>query len=326
MKLATLRNGTADGRLVVVSRDLTQALDATDIAPNLQQALEQWDSAQGRLEERFGQIQSGAAPGAFSFDQKLAMAPLPRAYQWCDGSAFLHHGRLMEKAFKHPPRENFETIPLLYQGGSDSLLGARDDVALPDEADGIDFEGEFAVFTRAVPMGCAPRDALSHVALLGAANDWSLRNLIPREILTGFGFFQSKPSTSFSPVVITPDELGEDWREGRVHLDLHVEWNGQWFGNPNGGSMHFDFGELISHAARTRRLCAGTIIGSGTVSNDTPGVGSACISERRIIEIIEGGKPKTNFMKFGDRIVMEGRNKAGVAPFGAIDQRVTSSS
>jgi fumarylacetoacetate (FAA) hydrolase len=322
MKLATLRNGRPDGRLVIVSRDHSRAIDASDVVANLQQALEQWDTTKPLLQERYERLQAGNLADSFAFDAKQAMAPLPRSYQWCDGSAFLHHGRLMEKAFKHPPRENFETIPLLYQGGSDDLLGPCDDVPLPDESHGIDFEGEFAVFTSQVPMGCPASEALSHVALIGQANDWSLRNLIPREILTGFGFFQSKPSTSFAPVVVTPDELGNSWQNGRVLLDLHIEWNGQWFGNPNGGPMHFHFGELIAHAARTRKLCAGTIIGSGTVSNDVPGVGSACISERRIIEIIKSGAPTTAFMAFGDRIFMEARTATGDAPFGAIDQRV----
>jgi fumarylacetoacetate (FAA) hydrolase len=249
---------------------------------------------------------------------------LPRTFQWCDGSAFLHHGRLMEKAFKHPPRENFETIPLLYQGGSDDFLGPCDDVPFANEADGIDFEGEFVVVTDAVPMGCAPADALQHVILLGQANDWTLRNLVPREMNTGFGFFQGKPSTSFAPVFITPDELPGAWTAGRIAMDLHIEWNGEWFGHPNGAEMHFDFGQLVAHAARTRRLGPGTVIGSGTVSNDRPGVGSACISERRVIEIIDAGRPTTGFMKFGDRVRMQARDSAGHAPFGTIDQRVVA--
>ncbi len=321
MKLSTQRNGQPDGQLIVVSRDLTRAADATDIAPNLQHALERWPEIEPRLRRRFDALQAGEAAD-FEFDAHACMAPLPRAYQWCDGSAFLHHGRLMEKAFKHPPRENFETIPLLYQGGSDDFLGAHDEVPLPDEAHGIDFEGEFVVITDRVPMGCNAQDALGHVALVGQANDWSLRSLIPREINSGFGFFQSKPSTSFAPVVVTPDELGTAWRNGRVALDLHVEWNGQWFGQPNGAEMHFSFGDLISHAARTRNLGAGTIIGSGTVSNDKPGVGSACISEKRVQEVIGQGSPSTPFMQFGDRVRMSGRDANGVTPFGVIDQKV----
>lgn len=321
MKLATLNNGHPDGQLVLVSRDLTLMTAASDLAPNLQYALEHWDATAPALKERFEQLDARRYAST-AFNSRLCMAPLPRAYQWCDGSAFLHHGRLLEKAFKHPPRENFETIPLLYQGGSDDFLGPYDPVPMPDEAMGIDFEGEFVVITGRVPIGCDARSALGHVQLIGQANDWSLRTLVPREMNTGFGFFQSKPSTSFAPVVVTPDELGEDWRDGRVQLDLHIEWNGRWFGHPRGDAMHFHFGELISHAARTRRLGAGTIIGSGTVSNDKAGVGSACIAEKRVIEIINNGTPTTPFMKFGDTVRMQARTQRGQAPFGAIEQEV----
>jgi fumarylacetoacetate (FAA) hydrolase len=321
MKLATLNNGQPDGQLILVSRDLTLAADASDLAPHLHGALERWADVAPALQERFEQLDARRY-AAFPFEPRQCMAPLPRAYQWCDGSAFLHHGRLLEKAFKHPPRENFETIPLMYQGGSDDFLGPHDRVPMRDESMGIDFEGEFVVITDRVPMGCDANSALDHVRLIGQANDWSLRALVPREMNTGFGFFQSKPSTSFAPVVVTPDELGEDWRAGRVHLDLHIEWNGRWFGHPRGDAMHFHFGELVAHAARTRRLCAGTVIGSGTVSNDRPGVGSACIAEKRVIEIIDQGAPTTMFMKFGDTVRMQARNARGEAPFGAIEQAV----
>lgn len=321
MKLATLNDGSIDGRLVVVSRDLARAVDATDLATSLQQALDHWGDVSMSLRRRFDAVQGGALQG-FPFDPTQCMAPLPRAYQWCDGSAFLHHGRLMERAFKHPPRENFETIPLMYQGGSDDFLGACHDVPLPDENHGIDFEGEFVVVTDRVPMGVSPAEALNRILLIGQANDWSLRSLASREMNTGFGFFQSKPSTSFAPVFVTPDELGSSWQGGRVHLDLHIEWNERWFGHPNGGAMHFHFGDLIAHAARTRCLSAGTIVGSGTVSNDTLGVGSACIAEKRVIEVIEHGEPRTSFMKFHDRVRMEARDPTGHAPFGAIAQRV----
>lgn len=320
MKLATLNNGQLDGQLCLVSRDLSRAADASDIAPTLQSALERWAVVEPALRQRARQLEDD--PAASAFDARRCMAPLPRAYQWCDGSAFLHHGRLLEKAFKHPPREDFETTPSLYQGGSDDFLGAHDDVPLPDEAHGIDFEGEFVVVTGPVPMGCDAQTALDHVLLLGQANDWSLRTLVPREMNSGFGFFQSKPSTSFAPVFVTPDELGEQWRDGRIHLDLHIEWNREWFGHPRGDAMHFHFGQLIAHAARTRRLGAGTIVGSGTVSNDRFGVGSACIAEKRVIEIIEQGQARTPFMKFGDTIRMQARAADGSAPFGAIDQRV----
>ena len=321
MKLATIRNGKPDGQLVVVSRDLTHGADASDLAPTLQDALDRWEVTQPLLRRRFEQLEHRSIAG-FPLDPFACAAPLPRAYQWCDGSAFLQHGRLMERAFKHPPRENFETIPLLYQGGSDDFLGPHDDVPLPSEEDGIDFEGEFIVITGRVPMGVNPSEALNHVALIGQANDWSLRSLVPREINSGFGFFQSKPSTSFAPVVVTPDELGAGWHGGRVELDLHVEWNGQWFGQPNGSEMHFSFADLIAHAARTRNLGPGTIIGSGTVSNSKLNVGSACISERRVIEIIHSGAPSTPFMRFGDRVRMSARDANGVAPFGVIDQQV----
>jgi len=321
MKLATLRNGHPDGQLVVVSRDLKYACDASDIVPHLLQAIASWRTVEALLRDRSSALERGDRAG-FSFDPRACAAPLPRTFQWCDGSAFLHHGRLMEKAFKHPPRENFESIPLLYQGGSDDFLGPHDDVPLPDENHGIDFEGEFVVITDAVPLGCEAGDALTHIVLIGQANDWSLRNLIPREINSGFGFFQSKPSTSFAPVVVTPDELSTHWTDGRVALKLNVAWNGQWFGCPNGDEMHFDFGQLIAHAARTRRLGPGTVIGSGTVSNDRPEVGSACISERRVIEIINTGQATTGFMKFGDRVRMQATDAAGAAPFGAIDQQV----
>lgn len=321
MKLATLHNGHRDGQLILVSHDLSRATSAADIAPTLQAALEQWDALLPTLQARAAALEAGQVAD-FAFDPARCMAPLPRAYQWCDGSAFLHHGRLLEKAFKHPPRENFETIPLLYQGGSDDFLGPHDPVPMRDEGHGIDFEGEFIVVTDQVPMGCDATTALAHVRLIGQANDWSLRNLVPREMNTGFGFFQSKPSTSFAPVLVTPDELGEQWRDGRVHLDLHIEWNERWFGHPNGDAMHFHFGELIAHAACTRRLSAGTIVGSGTVSNDRPGVGSACIAERRVIEIIQQGVASTPFMRFGDTVRMQARTSGGQALFGTIEQGV----
>jgi len=246
---------------------------------------------------------------------------LPRAPQWCDGSAFLNHGRLMETAFKLAPIPDMETIPLIYQGGSDDFLGATDDVPLPDEAHGIDFEGEYGVILHEVPLGASVQLARSRIALLVQVNDVSLRAFGPREMRTGFGFFQAKPSSSFAPVAVTPDEIGDYWRNTRVHMDLHVEYNGAWFGNPNGGEMNFGFDELIAHAAATRRLSAGTIIGSGTVSNAGGKKGSACIAERRAIETIEHGAPKTPFMRFGDRVRMEARQD-GHCVFGVIDQRI----
>jgi fumarylacetoacetate (FAA) hydrolase len=322
MKLATLKDGSRDGRLIVVSRDLTLAVNAQAVAATMQAALDDWAKVEPQLRALAAELNAGKARDVFAFDAKLVAAPLPRAYQWCDGSAFLNHGRLMEKAFNTPPMPDFETIPLIYQGGSDDFLGACDDAPFVSEADGIDFEGEFGVIVDDVPMGCPPEEAASHIKLLTQINDWSLRGYGPREMKTGFGFFHAKPSTSFAPVAVTPDELGDAWRDGRVHLPLKIEWNGSWFGHPNGGEMHFSFYELIAYATRTRRLRAGAIIGSGTVSNADRSVGSACISERRVIELLDEGASKTGFMRFGDRVRMEVFDAAGRSVFGAIEQRV----
>lgn len=322
MKLATLKNGEPDGRLVLVSRDLSRAVDASPIAPSLLQAMGRWHEALPALQALAQRLEAGDAPQAFAFDPRDCMAPLPRCFQWCDASAFLHHGRLMERAFGTPPIPGFDTVPVMYQGASDDFLGPHDDVPLPDEAMGIDFEGEFGVVVGEVPMGIAPEAALQCVRLVLQLNDWSLRALGPREMQSGFGFLQAKPSTSFAPVALTPDELGDHWREGRVQLRLQVEWNGRRFGRPHGGAMNYHFGELIAHAARTRRLSAGTIVGSGTVSNDDPEAGSACIAERRVIEILQQGRPQTEFMRFGDRVRMRAQAENGDAPFGAIEQQV----
>lgn len=322
MKLATYRDGTPDGRLLVVSRDLRLAVEATAVARTLLAALERWDDVAPRLQALSDAVNGGRQVGAFAFDPARCMAPLPRTFQWCDASAFLNHGRLMERAFNTAPIPDFDTIPVMYQGASDDFLGPHDDVPLPDEAQGIDFEGEFGVIVDRVPMGATPAQALAAVRLVVQLNDWSLRALGPREMKSGFGFLQAKPSTSFAPVAVTPDELGDAWCNGRVHLDLEVEWNGQPFGHPNGREMNFGFGELVAHAARTRRLGAGTIVGSGTVSNADRAVGSACIAERRVIEIIDRGEPRTGFMRFGDRVRMRARGAAGDAPFGVIEQRV----
>lgn len=320
MKLASLRGGK-DGRLVVVSRDLQQATDAQAIATTLIDALDRWSECEPRLQQLYARLNAGQADGAFAFDPRQAAAPLPRAPQWCDGSAFLNHGRLMETAFNLSSIPDMETIPLIYQGGSDDFLGPTDDVPLPDEVHGIDFEGEYGVILRDVPLGASAQLARSRIALLVQINDVSLRAFGPREMKTGFGFFQAKPSSSFAPVAVTPDEIGEHWRNARVHLDLHIDCNGTWFGNPNGGEMNFGFDDLIAHAAATRRLSAGTIIGSGTVSNAGGQKGSACIAERRAIEAIEHGAPKTPFMRFGDRVRMEALQD-GRPVFGAIDQRI----
>lgn len=323
MKLATLKSEHKDGLLVVVSRDLRHAVKATSIAPNLLTALESWSRCEPALAVLYADLNDGKAEGAFEFDPALAAAPLPRAPQWCDGSAFLNHGRLMEQAFGLPPIPDMDTIPLMYQGASDDFLGPTDDVPLPDEAHGIDFEGEFGVITGPVSMGVSPEAALACVRLVVQINDWSLRALGPHEMKTGFGFLQAKPSTAFAPVAVTPDELGSAWRDGRVQMHLNVQWNSERFGEPHGSEMNFHFGQLIAHAARTRRLSAGTIVGSGTVSNASRSAGSACIAERRVIEMIDQGKAATGFMRFGDRVRMQASLVDGQAgPFGTIDQRV----
>ena len=322
MKLSTLKDGTRDGRLLVVSSDSRRAVCTPEIADTMLQALENWAACEPRLRELHARLNAGSTAHAFDFDARQAAAPLPRAPQWCDGSAFLNHGRLMEVAFKAPPISGFDTIPLLYQGASDDFLGACDDVALPDEIHGIDFEGEFGVIVDEVPMGCPPEDALAHIKLLVQINDVSLRALGSREIRTGFGFLTAKPSSSFAPVAVTPGELGDAWRDGRAHLPLHIEWNGEWFGNPDGGEMHFGFHQLISHAAMTRRLSAGTIIGSGTVSNAERKAGSACISERRAIEMADSGEIRPGFMRFGESVRMEAMTADGRPLFGAIEQRI----
>ena len=322
MKLATLKDGTRDGKLIVVSRDLAQAVSVHTIARTMQAAFDDWENIAPQLQTLADELNAGTTKEVFTFDHQAVAALLPRAYQWCDGSAFLNHGRLMEKAFNTPPMPDFETIPLMYQGGSDDFLGACDDVPFVSEEHGIDFEGEFGVIVGDVPMGCTPEDAASHVKLIVQINDWSLRGFGPREMKTGFGFFHAKPASSFAPVTVTPDELGEAWCDGRVHLPLNVQWNGAWFGHPNGREMNFSFYELIAHAAKTRRLRAGTIIGSGTVSNADRSAGSACISERRVIEMLNQGASQTGFMRFGDTVRMEVLEARGHSIFGAIEQRV----
>lgn len=322
MKLATLKNGTLDGRLVVVSRDLTKAVDATSVAPNMLTAVQDWQRCKPLLQQIYEDLNSGKLADAFDFDPRQAAAPLPRAPQWCDASAFLNHIQLMEKAFNTDPIPDADTIPLMYQGASDDFLGPFDDIVLPDESHGIDFEGEFGVIVSHVPMSCPAEHAQQHIALLVQINDVSLRAFGARELRAGFGFLHAKPSSSFAPVAITPDELGDAWSDARVKLPLHIEYNGEWFGQPNGAEMNFGFNQLIAHVALTRKLTAGTIIGSGTVSNAKREAGSACIAERRAIELIDQGASKTPFMRFGDRVRMQATAADGSAPFGVIDQRV----
>jgi len=323
MKLASLRDGSPDGRLVVVARDLRTAAHAQSIVPNLRLALESWGSVAPRLAALYDRLNSGGVADAFEFRAEEAAAPLPRTWQWLDGSAYHSHGDLMERAFKHAPLEGKLTRPLMYQGASDDFLGATQDMPLTSEADGIDFEAEIAVVVDRVPMGTSAEAALRQVRLVMLANDASLRSQALVEMKTGFGWIHAKPSTSFSPVAVTPEELGAAWNNGRLHRPVHVSWNGRQFGRPEAGAMGFGFHELIAHAAYSRNLSAGTIIGSGTVSNAEYNiVGSACIAERRAIEIAEQGKPLTDYMRFGDRVRIEMFDASGQSIFGAIDQRV----
>jgi fumarylacetoacetate (FAA) hydrolase len=323
MKLATLKDGTPDGCLILVSRDGRRALRAGAVATSLIDAMQRWNEVQPALSAASASLNTGSAPGAFDFDPSACAAPLPRSPQWLDGSAFLNHSHLMDKAFNKPPPPLVDSVPMMYQGASDDFLGPIDDVPLPSEADGIDFEGEFGVVTGPVPMGVSPEGALACVRLVVQINDWSLRALGPHEMKTGFGFLQAKPSTAFAPIAVTPDELGHAWHDGRVQMRLQVQWNGERFGEPHGGQMNFHFGQLIAHAARTRRLSAGTIVGSGTVSNAERSAGSACIAERRVIEMIDMGHATTGFMRFGDRVRMQACfDDRQPGPFGTIDQRV----
>ena len=315
MRLATLRDGSADGALVVVSADGARCLPA---GTSLIVAMADWTREATALQALAARLDAGQGD---PLDAARIAAPMPRSWQWLDGSAFATHGDLMQIAFNLPPVDSDR--PLMYQGVSDRFYSATDTIPLPSETDGIDFEGEFGVIVDGVPMGVTPDQAASHIKLIVQINDWSLRAIAPVEMKTGFGWVQAKPPCSVAPFAITPDELGADWRDGRVCADLLVEWNGQRFGLVKGDEMAFSFPELIAHAARTRDLVAGTIIGSGTVSNkDYASRGSACISERRAIEIIAGGKPETPFMAFGDRVRMEAVTSQGRIPFGAIDQTV----
>jgi len=327
MKLATLNGGTRDGELLVVSRDLRRAVSARTCVGTLQAALETWEVCSPGLRELAESVESSTCPGAFELDAARLAAPLPRAYQWLDGSAFHSHGDLMEKVFGIEPPPDKHATPLIYQGGSDDFLGPRADVPVPSESLGLDFEAEVGVVVDDVPMGISANDALSHVRLLVLINDVSLRALAAREMKSGFGWIQAKPSSSFAPVAVTPDELGNAWRDGRLHLPVHVHWNSRWFGSPDASAMGFGFDQLIQHAARTRRLRAGTIIGSGTVSNENfREVGSACIAERRGIEMLDHGSARTAFMKFGDSVRIDVVDAQGQSVFGAIDQRYVEAS
>lgn len=323
MKLATLKDGTRDGALIVVSRDLKHAIKADDLAPTLQAALDDWSYVSPQLVDCYDALNRARGSRAFDFDAAQCASPLPRACQWADGSAYLSHAERLRKARGAEMPKSFRSEPLMYQGGSDAFLGPCDDIALESEDWGIDLEGEIAVVTGDVPMGIPAKKAGEHIRLLLLANDVSLRNLAPAELARGFGFFQSKPCSAFSPVALTPDELGPAWDGGKLNLPLVVHVNSEILGRPNAGvDMTFEFPRLIAHAARTRPLAAGTIIGSGTVSNADQSAGSACIAERRALETLAGGEPVTPFLKFGDSVRIEMFDAAGNSLFGAIAQRV----
>lgn len=324
MKLASLKRGR-DGLLLVVSRDLKKAVAVPNIAPTMQAALDDWAEIAPQLAEVSEKLNAGAEVDAHDFDQSAVASPLPRAYQWADGSAYVNHVELVRKARGAEMPPSFWTDPLMYQGGSDAFLGPRDDIEAASEDWGIDFEAEVAVIVDDVPMGVTPEAAAGHIKLVMLVNDVSLRNLIPGELGKGFGFFQGKPSSAFSPVAVTPDEFGDAWDGGKLHRPLVCHLNGALFGEPDAGvDMTFDFPTLIAHAAKSRPLGAGAIVGSGTVSNVDRSKGSCCLAEKRMLETIESGKPETPFMRFGDRIRIEMFDEAGDSLFGAIDQQVVS--
>ena len=332
MKLATYKNDTRDGQLMLVSRDLAVTCAVPDIAATMQQLLDNWHQLEEPLRQRYEALNDRQTEHE-DFVQNRCESPLPRAYQWADGSAYVNHVELVRKARGAEMPESFWSDPLMYQGGSDDFIGPRDDVLLPSDEWGVDFEGEVAVVTDDVPMQCSAADAASRIRLIMLVNDVSLRGLIPGELAKGFGFFQSKPASSFSPVAVTPDELGDAWQDSKVHLPLRSTYNGQLFGKPEAGDdMTFNFGQLISHAAKSRNLGAGAIIGSGTVSNKQGtehgsavadgGLGYSCLAEVRMIETIRDGKPKTPFMQLGDKIKIEMLDTAGNNIFGTIEQQL----
>ena len=323
MKLATLKDGTRDGQLAVVSHDLKTAVLADGIAPTLQRALDDWAFIAPQLDDLYAQLNDGGAHRSFAFDPARCMAPLPRAYQWADGSAYVNHVELVRRSRNAEMPASFWTEPLMYQGGSDDFIGPTDDIVLASTEWGIDFEGEVAVITDDLPMNASTGQAEAAIRLLMLVNDVSLRNLIPAELGKGFGFVQSKPASSFSPVAVTPDELGQAWHEGRVHLPLRATWNGLQVGSPDAGvDMVFSFPQLIAHLAKTRNVRAGSIVGSGTVSNKDATRGYTCIAEKRCLEMIADGEAKTPFMQFGDTIRIEMFDAAGKSIFGAINQQV----
>jgi fumarylacetoacetate (FAA) hydrolase len=330
MKLASLKQGGRDGTLVVVSKDLQRAVPVPSIAPTLQRALEDWQNAAPRLNRVYealnhGNVQSIDAEDVIPLDMGALAAPLPRAYEFVDGSAYLPHVARVRKARGAEVPDSFYTDPLMYQAVSAGFYGPRDPVLVPSEAFGIDLEAEVVVVTDDVPMAVSPEQAADHIQLIGLVNDVSLRNLIPAELAKGFGFLQSKPRSALSPVFVTPDELGDAWQDSKVHLALLTHINGEWFGAPEAGvDMQFNFAQLIAHAAKTRPLSAGTIVGSGTVANEDTALGASCFAERRTVETLRDGKPSTPFMKFGDVVRIEMNDRSGASVFGAIEQTITA--
>lgn len=323
MKLATLKNNTRDGQLVVVNKALSKAVTVGDIAQTLQYALDHWKEVSPKLLNVYQALNSGEVKDTIDFNQGHCESPLPRAYQWADGSAYVNHVELVRKARNAEMPETFWTDPLMYQGGSDAFIGPRDNIMAASTDFGIDFESEVAVITDDVPMGASAEQAAAHIKLIMLVNDVSLRNLIPGELAKGFGFFGSKPSSAFSPVAITPDELGDAWDGSKLHLPLHTHLNDDLFGQPNCGvDMTFDFPTIVAHAAKTRPLSAGCIVGSGTISNYDRSAGSSCLAEKRMLEIIADGKPSTEFMNFGDKVRIEMFDHDGKSIFGAIEQTV----
>ena len=323
MKLGSLKEGGRDGTLVVVSRDLARAVRAGGIAATLQQALDDWQHAAPRLVALAQALEAGQAAGAFELEMQALAAPLPRAYEFVDGSAYLPHVERVRRARGAEVPESFYTDPLMYQATSAGFYGPRDPVRVVSEDYGIDLEAEIVVVTDDVPMAVTPEQASTHIQLVGLVNDVSLRNLIPPELAKGFGFLQSKPRSALSPVLVTPDELGEHWRGNKLHLPLLTHINGQWFGAPEAGEdMQFDFSQLVAHAARTRPLAAGTIVGSATIANQDVARGASCFAEQRTVETLRDGKPSTPFMKFGDTVRIEMLDRDGRSLFGAIEQRI----
>lgn len=322
MKLATLRTAATDGELVVVSRDLSRMTRVRDIAPTLQAAIDDWAAVRPALEDRYARLSAGEDPAAEPFDPAQAHSPLPRAFQWCDGSVYRAHAVRMQKWIGKPLPESYSEELWMYQGASDAFLAPTEDIPAKSEDWGIDYEAEIAVVTTRVPYGAAPETAAEHIALLMLCNDVSLRNLIPAELEKGFGFVQAKPASAFAPVAITPDEAGSAWRDWRLHVPVRSYVNGKLFGDPDAGEMEHGFDALIAHAARTRALGAGTIVGAGTIASEDPARGTSCLTERRVVEALEHGAPRTEYLRYGDRVRIEAIAEDGTSLFGAIDQRV----